>query len=150
MRLRVQRDGAMRQSGNFIPHRIMADKRYRHLIFAFQQGHLRQRNFIAQLAVIINDRSGIVLPTHANSDHITCSGITAGCTANQRYHAVFNGVDYVIRRYRVDADLVGGKVINVHVVGVGGDRQVTRRIVRGNRDLHFHITVNRYAVVGKV
>ena len=60
------------------------------------------------------------------------------------------GVDHIIRRYHANVDLISREIINVYAVGIGGNRLVARRIVRGDRDLHVHITVNRYAVVGKV
>ena len=42
------------------------------------------------------------------------------------------------------------EVIDMHVVATGGNRQVTRCIMGGDADLHFHIPIDQGAVICKV
>ena len=42
------------------------------------------------------------------------------------------------------------EVVDMHAVGVGGNRQIAHRIVGGDRYLHVHITIDFCNVVGKI
>ncbi len=150
MRLGVQHHGTVRERGHFIPRRIMADQRHHHRIFTFLQRADRHRHFVAQFAVIIDHSSGKILPPHADGNGIPRFGIAACHAAYQRGHAVFNGVDHIVRRHLIDMYAVFREVIDMHAVGVGGNRQIAHRIVGGDRYLHVHITIDFCNVVGKI
>ena len=42
------------------------------------------------------------------------------------------------------------EIVDMHAVGVGGNRHIAHRIVRGDRYLHVHITIDFCNVVGKI
>ena len=150
MRFSVQHHGTVRQRGHFITHRIVADQRHHHRIFTFLQRADRHRHFVAQFAVIIDHRSGKTLPLYTDGNGIPRFGIAACHAAYQCGHAVFNGVDHIVVRDGIDMYRVFREIVDMHAVGVGGNRQIAHRIVRGDRYLHVHITIDFCNVVGKI
>ena len=150
MRFGIQHHDTVRQRGHFVTRRIMADQRHHHRIFTFLQRADRHRHFVAQFAVIIDHRSGKILPPHADGNGIPRFGIAACHAAYQRGHPVFNSVDHIVVRHGIDMYRVFREVVDMHAVGVGGNRQIAHRIVRGDRYLHVHITIDFCNVVGKI
>ncbi|SAD48399.1 Uncharacterised protein [Enterobacter cloacae] len=129
MRFGIQHHDTVRQRGHFVTRRIMADQRHHHRIFTFLQRADRHRHFVAQFAVIIDHRSGKILPPHADGNGIPRFGIAACHAAYQRGHPVFNGVHHIIRRDLINMYAVFCEVIEMYIVAAGGYRQVARRIV---------------------
>ena len=142
LRLRIQRNGSMLYRYRLIARSVVANQRHHHVVAAFLQHTCWNKYVVAQNAVIVNHRAAkvLIMSLHVNSHHVTRFGIqTFRDTANQRRHAVFNGVHHIIRCHYISRYLVFGKIIDVNFMAIGSDGKVTRRIMRGDSDMHIDI-----------
>ena len=152
LRLGIQRNGSMLHRHRLVARCIVTDQRHHHVVAAFLQHTYWNKHFVAQNAVIVNHRAAKVLclPLYVDGNHIARFGIQAfRDTANQRRHPAFNGVHHIIRRDYIRRHHVFGKVINMNFMAIGSDGKVTRRIMRGDSDVHIDIRQHMDAIVRK-
>ena len=152
VRLGIQRNGSMLYRHRLIARSIVADQLNHYVVAAFLQHTCWNKHFVAQNAVIVNYRAAkvLIMSLYVDGHHIAHFGIQAfRDTANQRRHAVFNGVHHIIRCHHISRHHVFGKVINMNFMAIGSDGEVPRRVMRGDRDVHVDIRQHMDAIVRK-
>ena len=125
-----------------------------HIIFADYAGHdmrvfdqiaAQNVQLISQRIIMFRESLNSCVVSMAVDDNLNFSPYMH--IARNRPHdlsEVFRGfcaVQLVIARHRINGDFSRGMVINMYIMGCGGNDLIFHRIVGDNRDTHGHIFI---------
>ncbi len=104
MCLGIKRESVVLNSNSFVTRRIVAGYLDLNVISPFFKQIARNRDFVTQMAVIVDHHAVEITPTYRYGNRVTFFGISTDDTRHHRWHTGFVHVDDVITRNGFNRD----------------------------------------------